>query len=67
MVEKIRKRGRALAVALGILGFGGIAGTIYATCYSNVDIYYPDGTVENCTMFCTLTGGYVKTGCRPVI
>jgi len=41
--------------------------SVYATCYSNVDIYYPDGTVENCTMFCTLTGGYVKTGCRPVI
>lgn len=47
---------RALAV-LGVLIV--LASVLYAICYSNVVVYYSDGTSQSCSTFCTFPEGWV--------
>jgi len=47
---------RALAV-LGVLIV--LASVLYAVCYSNIIVYYSDGTSQSCATFCTFQGGWL--------
>jgi hypothetical protein len=44
-------------IVLGILST--LASVLYAVCYSNVTVYYSDGTSQSCGTFCVFQGGWL--------
>jgi hypothetical protein len=57
-VNRSQKKKPALyAIAFGVLAAA--APVVYAVCYPEVTIYWADGTSQECSYFCTFSGGWL--------
>jgi hypothetical protein len=44
-------------LVIGMLSM--LASVLYAICYSNVTVYYSDGSTQSCGTFCVFEGGWL--------
>lgn len=56
MEEIFGKLARVIAVMAVLSALATVA---YTLCYSNVTIYYADGSTQSCSTFCVFSGGWL--------
>jgi hypothetical protein len=52
-----------LTLLVFLFSLGGL--TLGAECIENAEVYWSNGTVSTCEVFCIVYGGYIARNCSP--